>query len=327
MRKNYFIFFCLLFFFQLFGQDCNNKLAENKTDRISGNKILKSAFMSFKVNFSSNSTISFELKDRELKLISTSTLENINNQNNTLIFHFDNSETLKIKFDENYKSETINKQKVYFNETKINYDNLKVFSKQKLMKVELVENNEEIIVKEKFSNNIIEYTKCFFDNVDKEKDLGKKENNIDELKVPEYYKPCNIVTDKIDEFEGYRKRELHYAGIAKPTNPGFPLFINIISFDKELWMKAELDAISYCLNKESKISLKLEDNSIVKLSHIGDIDCGKRATFKVKFSETDKQNLKKSPIKIIRLETADGNIDLPHIMIKNYFIENIDCLK
>ena len=92
-------------------------------------------------------------------------------------------------------------------------------------------------------------------------------------------------------------------------------------------MKAELDAISYCLNKESKISLKLEDNSIVKLSHIGDIDCGKRATFKVKFSETDKQNLKKSPIKIIRLETADGNIDLPHIMIKNYFIENIDCLK
>ena len=327
MRIKFTLIFGLLILFRAFGQDCEKKLSLNEKDVITQNKVLKSAFMAYKINFSSSSTISFELKDRKLILVSTSTLENVNGLGKTILFTFENNEKIELEFKKTETSQKVDKQTVYFNDVEITYENLKLFAKNRLKEIKLNGINETIVPKEKLLNNIVEYTNCFFINVDKKNDLGKKlnvENNT--TKIPDYYKPCNIVADYIDEFEGFHKRELHYAGIATPTEPGFPLFINLISIDKVLWMTAELDAISYCLNKQSKLNIKLEDGTIVRLEHSGDIECGKRAMYKIKFKESDKIELKKSPMKLIRLETADGNIDIPFIQIKNYFIENIDCL-
>ncbi len=323
MKQTLLILFLLLTI-KNFGQDCENKLAINETDFVTKNKVLKSAFMSYKVNFKSNYTISFELKDRVLKLISTSTSENVNDREKTIEFNFENGENLKITFDKNSKSEIINKQTIQINEQEITYKDLELFATKMIKTVNLNGINKTIDLKGKRAKIINEYTNCFFINIDKKKDLGKIEKK--DIEIPSYYKPCNIVQDEIDEFEGYRKKALHYAGIAKPTNPGFPLFINLKSINGELWMTAELDAISYCITKSSKINIKLENGTIVRLQNKGETDCGKRSTYLIKFSKSDKELLKESPMKLIRLETEDGNIDLKYIMIKNYFIENIDCI-
>jgi len=323
MKQTLLILFLLLTI-KNFGQDCENKLAINETNFVTKNKVLKSAFMSYKVNFKSNYTISFELKDRVLKLISTSTSENVNDIGKTIEFNFENGKNLKITFDEKSKSETINKQTIQMNEQEITYKDLELFATKMIKTVNLNGINKTIDLKAKRAKIINEYTNCFFINIDKKKDLGKIEKK--DIEIPSYYKPCNIIQDEIDEFEGYRKKALHYAGIAKPTDPGFPLFINLKSINGELWMTAELDAISYCITKNSKINIKLENGTIVRLQNKGETDCGKRSTYLIKFSKADKELLKKSPMKLIRLETEDGNIDLKYIMIKNYFIENIDCI-
>ncbi|MCD9611208.1 hypothetical protein [Tenacibaculum maritimum] len=323
MKQTLLILFLLLTI-KNFGQDCENKLAINKTDFVTKNKVLKSAFMSYKVNFKSNYTISFELKDRVINLISTSTSENVNDNGQTIEFDFESGENLKITFDENSKSEVINKQTIQINQQGISYKDLELFAIKTIKSVNLNGIDKTIDLKEKRAKIIKEYTNCFFVNIDKEKDLGKIEKK--DVEIPSYYKPCNFVQDEIDEFEGYRKKALHYAGIAKPTNPGFPLFINLKSINGELWMTAELDAISYCITKNSKINIKLENGTIIRLQNKGETDCGKRSTYLIQFTKTDKELLKESPMKLIRLETEDGNIDLKYIMIKNYFIENIDCI-
>jgi len=324
MKQTLLILFLLLTI-KNFGQDCESKLAMNKIDFITKNKVIKSAFMSYKVNFKSNYTVSFELKDRIIKLISTSTDEKVNENGNIIEFKFDNGKNLKITFDKNPKSEFINSKKILINEQEISYEDLELFATKKIETVNLNGIDKTINIKDKRAKTINEYTTCFFINIDKKADLGKIEKK--ESEIPSYYKPCNIVQDEIDEFENYRIKALHYAGIAKTSDTGILLlFINLKSIDGELWMTAEFDEFSYCVTKNSKINIKLEDGTIIRLENKGETDCGKRSTYLIKFSENQKKLLKQSPMKLIRLVTEEGNIDLEHMVIKNYFIENIDCI-
>ena len=327
MRKIYELTILLLITSFAFGQNCDDKLAVNEIDIVSKRKKLKSAFMSFKVNFKENHTFSFELNNGILTFLSSSTSTELNQIGKSLEFVFKNGDKTLFKFDSPKISKEINGKTVYFNDTDIDYSTLELFASQNIVNVNSDGLNETFKVKEKRAKVITEYSNCFFSTIDKEKDLGTKKEKKTELNgIPSYYKPCNITVDEEDEFEGYRKKALHYAGIAKPTESGFPLFINLKSIDGKLYMSAELDAISYCITNDSKVLIKLENETIVRLPHLGGTKCGKRAMYEVLFTEKEKAELRRSPIKLIRLETEDGKIDLPIIMIKNYFVENIDCI-
>lgn len=327
MKTLFLIFAMFLNIYVVVGQDCEDKLALNEIDMVTKHKKVTSAYMSFKVNFKENYTISFNLDKGILTFISSSTSPKLNKEGSSLVFMFDNGIKIVIDFENPSIVKDINNKTIYFNSVNIKFDSLELFATHNIVSVFSNGQDETFEIKNKKAEVIKEFTNCFFLQIERD-DVNDVNNemNIKTSQVPDYYKPCDVTEDKIDEFEGYRKRALHYAGIAKPTESGFPLFINLKSIDNRLYMSAELDAISYCISDNSKILIKLEDNKIVRLSHLGGVRCGKRAMFEILFSENDKEVLRNSPIKLIRLETEDGNIDLSFILIKNYFVDNIDCI-
>lgn len=323
MKEKFLTISLLLLTLNVFGQDCEKKLAVNEIDFVTKNKVIKSAYMSYKVNFKSNYTISFKLKDRKLNIVTTSTSKNVNGKGNVIEFNFDNGKKVKINFKNNSISKIIKKQSIYINEEEISYENLKLFAEKPIKTVEIKGIHKLIEIKEKRAEIIIEYTNCFFMNIDKDMDLGEEK---EKSRIPDYYKPCNIVRDEVDEFEGYRIKELHYAGIARTKKSGLFLFATLKKLDNELWLTAKLDAFSYCISNNSRINIKLENGSIIRLKNSSGVNCGKQSVFLIKLDKTTINLLNKNPIKLVRFETEDGIIDFKYITIKNYFIENLNCL-
>ncbi len=328
--------FLIMFFFTLavsgYSQKCDEGLYINETDPIKNEKHLKTKYFSYKMGMSENYTFSLELLNKKVNLICTSTDPKVNGYNDEIGILFTDKTSQLIKFENSYETKTELGQSIYHNTYQLSLEMVEKFSSVGIESIKHYSTTRDFELKSKKTEKFMEYAKCFLSNIDETKDLESKEKDgkvtfeDPSSIIPSYYKPCNITVDEIDEFEGYRRKELKYAGIAKPTEKSFPLFVYLKSYDGRLWMTAELDAISYCLNSDSKLNFKLENNTIVRLSHMGDIDCGKRSTFKVKLTEAEKEQLKSSPISLIRLETADGFIDIEYIQIKNYFIENIDCI-
>nr|WP_299488680.1 hypothetical protein [uncultured Allomuricauda sp.] len=137
---------------------------------------------------------------------------------------------------------------------------------------------------------------------------------------------CQYETNEKDEFTGKTRKYTEFYKL-KPLGE---LDIQFRRYGGEQFVifrtYQDLGCASPYSNSRSFVSVKLENNEIVKFYHRGDIDCG---NFRLagRLTAADKTKLLRSPIKIIRLSGTEYYHDVENVEWNDIFIDKIKCIK
>jgi len=141
---------------------------------------------------------------------------------------------------------------------------------------------------------------------------------------------CHFTTNEIDEFTGKTKIITKPYSIVSISDGIDELNIQLRRVGNQklifFYSYKDLGCVSSYNNNKSYVNVKLEDNLIIKFPHIGDIDCG-HFVLKAQLNQSDISKLKKSPIKIVRLEGTDYYHDVKEIEWKDFFIDKLNCIQ
>lgn len=183
----------------------------------------------------------------------------------------------------------------------------------------------KVDVKSKDSKVFKSYSKCVKQKAEEKNVLLSKEEELNEILK------CEMIIDKIDEIEGYRIQKLGYAVIGyafdKNETNSFAFVVNLKKVKNDYYLRARVNSAEYCLNSESSLAIKFSNDSIVRLKHVGDIDCGEGTELWIRLEANQVQSLKTNEIVFARIYSSDGKIDIPNIDKGNYFKFAFDCFE
>lgn len=131
----------------------------------------------------------------------------------------------------------------------------------------------------------------------------KSELNIEPL--------CQIKTDKIDDFTKIRIIEIQPKYIGQSEH-GDRLIAGVSFIKDKLLLNIEVNSLhSLCFNENSKILLKLANDSILSFPYIGDVDCASwlKGYFLIKDNMID--DVLHNDITKVRIYSSEGYIDYP----------------
>jgi hypothetical protein len=82
-----------------------------------------------------------------------------------------------------------------------------------------------------------------------------------------------------------------------------------------------------CISYDSYIMIKLQNGDIIKMIHIGNVDCGSNSPMYFKINDSDYEKLLNSPMASIRISGTEFYTDIKTITFPNYFINELNCIK
>jgi tetratricopeptide (TPR) repeat protein len=141
---------------------------------------------------------------------------------------------------------------------------------------------------------------------------------------------CSYWKDQTDPFTNQLKKFTNSQEIGYDSEITFKgkwggLGIELRKVGNNRFIIAKIGGIG-CVGSDSYISIKLKSGVIVKIKHLGDIDCGSSAAIRTSLSNKNYSLLLSSPIEIIRV-SGEHYSDVKFISKPNFFINHLKCIK
>ena len=129
---------------------------------------------------------------------------------------------------------------------------------------------------------------------------------------------CKFEKNEVDEFTGHINKQTKWERIAPK---------NVMAVVAQLG-----DKIGFliagdigCVNDDSKAYFKFQDDTIIKIGHSGNIDCGDIVSLILYIDDYNLEIFATKPIAKIRLQGTEGNVDVP-LNNPEYFVKILkDC--
>ena len=145
---------------------------------------------------------------------------------------------------------------------------------------------------------------------------------------------CRYNLNTIDEFDDIRKKYTEIYNLISFSSSEYrvegDLEIQLIKRNDEKYIRFFSNRDLGCTvdfgKNRSWVKIKLENNKIISFYKFDSTDC---ESFKImaNITQSDILNLKKSPIKMVRLNGVDYYHDIKKIKWKTFFIDKLDCIK
>lgn len=155
------------------------------------------------------------------------------------------------------------------------------------------------------------------------------------LLVIELAGQCKYERNETDAFEGVKSIQTSPVKVMYPTLSGISTWFSLIRFGDSSYVTTKLALLDpVCLNGQSELLLKLENESVVRLPHNSMWMCsGEHHVFTFRLPDEFKEILTSSPLAQIRIYTTTGPIDIDITKGNSakkagaeYFIKNLPCL-
>jgi len=304
-------------------QDCKDYLKQN-INNYTDSKMIESIWIEAAKN---QAYLKFNLRKRKLEIDYSSNSQKISEKNDTLLFNFDNGKQIQLiapRKGRDIFTYTDAISTKYQNTYLGNLNILDYLSTYKLLFIKEKRTGLIITLSTKATETLNIGARCFYSQIDTIKDIQPyylERNNND----------CDFFDYKVDKFTGELQKRMAYTtiGFKAQSNDynSFALVGSLFKFGPTLSIDIRLNSSSYCIDDNSYIMIKLDNDQIVKVKNSSGIDCGEGRVFKCFPNEDDIVNLLKSQIKVVRLMTAEGYIDIENITYPQYFIDQLKCLK
>lgn len=270
--------------------------------------------------------LKFSLKSRKIEIDYSSNSKEVSEKNDTIVFKFENGKEIQMiapRKGSDIFSYTDGISTKWQNTYLGNLEFLDNLSANKLLNIVEKRTGLNIELKDKYAKTLTEGASCFYSQID-------TLNDIQPYYLERNSSECDFFEYKVDNFSGDIRKRVTYTtiGFKGQSNDynSFALVGSLFDFGSGLGLDIRLNSSSYCTNDNSYIMIKLDNDEIIKINSSSGIDCGEGTTFKCYLKEENVSKLKELQIKVIRLMTADGFIDIENITYPQYFMDQLKCL-
>ncbi len=220
-----------------------------------------------------------------------------------------NTSVIGFAFNSQLRKKVLSSKNITF----VFYDKIKGDLKFKMDESRLLNIKSSLLCYEEYAKSLID--------IEEQKETDK----IDEI----VNQPCIYLTDKIDEIEGVRRFS------TKPLIIGYKYEVNDYNsfafvgyshgLGSSILFNFRCNSADYCVNSNSYIAFKFEDNTILKLYNIGSIDCGEGTELVVEIDKDEIIKYKNKKVTFVRISYSDGNLDSKFIINPDFLDKLIDC--
>lgn len=141
---------------------------------------------------------------------------------------------------------------------------------------------------------------------------------------------CNYKTNKIDEFDGLKKKYTTVYNIVDQSFGASNFSISLRKIGNQRYIKFytnfELGCSTNNINRQSYVKIKLVNGDILTFNNIADLNCRDFSIYST-LSLSEMARLKKSPIKTVRLEGTEFYRDIDKVKWNMFFKDKLECIE